>query len=196
MERFSKRVRTLAMIVPAVLGLLACNRDRQMHGIMIDPPVAVGDFQFITANGTTYSTAPERGRPMLVFFGYTHCPDVCPLTLADWKHAKTALGEKGNRVRYVFVTVDPERDTPAVTQRYAAQFDTAFVGLSDNGDTFARMMKAFGVRAEREAITDSITYFMGHSAQTFLVDDKGKLLAQYPLGMGWDALVQDLNSLM
>lgn len=196
MERLLKRLRTFAIAAPTVFGLLACTGDRQLHGVMIDPPRAIESFQFATATGATYSTAPEPGRPMLVFFGYTHCPDVCPLTLADWKRAKTELGDKGTKVRYVFVTVDPERDTRAVAQRYAAQFDAAFIGLSDTSDTLARMMSAFGVTAARESSTDSTRYFVSHSGQSFLLNDRGELVAMYPLGMGWDALVQDLKTLL
>lgn len=196
MDRLVKQLRRLALLVPAVIGLPGCSGERQMHGVMIDPPRAIAAFEFRTATGATYSTAPEAGRPMLVFFGYTHCPDVCPLTLADWKRAKTELGDDGQKVRYVFVTVDPERDTRVVAQRYAAQFDAAFMGLSDNGDTLVQMMSAFGVTAARESSTDSTRYFVSHSGQTFLLNDRGELIAMYPLGMGWDALVKDLKPLL
>ena len=85
----------------------------------------------VDADGATFDMDKERGsRAVLLYFGYTHCPDVCPATLADWARAKKALGSGAERVRFVFVSVDPDRDTPQLTRAYARQFDAAFVGLS------------------------------------------------------------------
>ena len=133
---------------------------------------------------------------MLVFFGYTHCPDICPTTLADWKRAKAKLGSDGNRVRFLFVTVDPERDTPEVADRYAKQFDPSFIGVSGDSATTAGIMSAYGVRAVREPAPDSSTYTMGHSAYTFLVDSRGRIIAMYSMGMGWEILAADLKTLL
>ena len=201
MERKTRR-RDASWLVCAwgILGALAsfsaCAKDRQLHGVMIDPPREVASFNFALPTGAAYSTAPESKRPMVVFFGYTHCPDVCPTTLADWKRAKQKLGRDGDRVRFVFITVDPERDTPAVADRYAKQFDQAFAGLSGDSTTTAGIMKSFGVAAAREAITDAKTYFVSHSGSTFLVDARGRLIAMYPLGIGWEALAADLEAIL
>lgn len=179
----------------SVLAVSACG-DPPLRGLAVDPPRPVAAFQFSLPTGATFSTAPEPGRPMLVFFGYTHCPDVCPITLADWKRAKAKLGARGDQVRFLFVTVDPERDTRPVAQRYAGQFDAAFMGLSGDSATTAGIMRAFGVSAARESSADSSNYFVSHSGQTFLVNDQGTLVAMYPLGMGWEALVHDLEILL
>lgn len=185
----------LASLVPGLVAVMACA-DPQLRGLAVDPPRTIADFQFTLPTGAQYSTAPEAGRPTLVFFGYTHCPDVCPLTLADWKRAKGKLGARGDRVRYLFVTVDPERDSRPVAQRYAAQFDAAFMGLSGDSATTTGIMRAFDVSAARESSADSTNYFVSHSGQTFLVDDHGRLVSMYPLGMGWEALVHDLEILL
>jgi len=184
----------------------ACDRMTQMHGVMIEPPRAVSAYEFTLADGARVTTAAERGRPMVLSFGYTHCPDVCPTTLADWKRAREELGRDADRVRFVFVTIDPERDTPALAERYAKQFDASFVGVSGDSATTRRILADFGAAAAREAprggATDSISfvndssYFMSHSAQGFLVDDKGRLVAIYPFGIGWKALLDDLVSLL
>lgn len=146
-------------------------------------------------NGSRFDTTADGVRPTVVFFGYTHCPDVCPTTLADWKRAKQELGASGDRVRYLFVTVDPARDTPVVADRYAKQFDTAFVGLSGDSATTTGIMNAFGVSAARESSTDSTRYLVSHSAQSFLLDAGGRLIAMYTFGMGWDVLAADLKAL-
>ncbi len=177
----------------------ACSGESQLHGVMIDPPRAVAAHEFTLPDGARLSTAAESKRPMLVFFGYTHCPDVCPTTLADWKRAKQKLGKDADRVRFVFVTIDPERDTPTLADRYAKQFDASFVGVSGDSATTRRMLADFGVSAAREAsragAADS-SYFVSHSAQAFLVDDRGRILAMYPFGIGWEALAADLETIL
>lgn len=195
MRRSARRLVGALLVGALPVALGACRGDAQLHGVMIDPPRALPTFEFTVPGGARWTTAAEAGRPMVVFFGYTHCPDVCPTTLADWKRAKQKLGRKADRVRFVFVTIDIERDTPAVSARYARQFDSTFVGVSGDSATTARIMGEFGVAAAREATSDP-NYFMSHSAQSFLVDDRGRLVAMYPFGIGWDALAADLETLL
>ena len=178
----------------AVTLLLACNSSTAVRGVAVDPPRAVAAFDFTSADGRTVPLAPPADGPLVVFFGYTHCPDVCPTTLADWKRAKAKLGTDGDRVRFMFVSVDPARDTPAVADRYAKQFDRAFIGVSADDAMLARVMAAYGATAAREGGPDSTNYTMAHSGQSFLVDAAGRLVAMYPLGMGWDVLAADLKS--
>lgn len=183
----------MALGVMSMLTLAACENAGGFHGIELDPPKPVPGFQFTSANGTIVRTDAEAGRPQLYFFGYTHCPDVCPTTLADWKRLKQALGDKASRVRFFFVTVDPERDTPTIAERYATQFDAAFVGLSGDSMTTTRIQDAFGVASYHDGGTEPSAYFVSHSSQVFLVDGKGRIVAQYPFGIGWEALRDDLK---
>ena len=162
----------------------------------VDPPRPMPAFAFTLPDSTTYALGPAAGRPLVVFFGYTHCPDVCPTTLADWKRVKAQLGADAERVRFVFVTVDPDRDTPAVAQRYARQYDATFVGLSGDAPTTARIMEAFGVAAAREKGTAASGYLVSHSSQVFLLDGEGRLVALYPFGTRWEALAADLARLL
>ena len=87
-------------------------------------------LRLVEHGGRAFDLAAERGKVVLLFFGYTHCPDICPTTLADWRRVHAALGADTSRVRFVFVTTDPERDTPEVAQQYARQFHPAIIGLS------------------------------------------------------------------
>jgi protein SCO1/2 len=153
-------------------------------------------FTVTLPGGSVYDTAADGLRPTVLFFGYTNCPDVCPTTLADWKRAKARLGADGARVRFLFVTVDPARDTPVVAERYAKQFDDSFVGLSGDSSTTANIMRVFGVSSARESTSDSSRYLVSHSAQAFLVDAAGRLIAMYSFGMGWDVLAADLESIL
>ena len=187
-------MRGCALLV-SVVSLAACDLGGGFRGIAVDPPREMPTFAFTRADGSTFRTSPEPGRPMVLFFGYTHCPDVCPTTLADWKRVRATLGDEAKAVRFVFVTVDPDRDTPAVAERYARMYDVSFEGVSGDAITTSRMMDAFGVAAAREPGTNATGYLVSHSSQVFLVDSHGKLVALYPFGTKWEALAADLERL-
>ena len=192
---FARVTRRCASLLGAVI-LTACDLSGGFKGMAVDPPRDMPSFAFTRADGSSFSTAPEAGRPMVLFFGYTHCPDVCPTTLADWKRVRATLGDDAKRVRFVFVSIDPDRDTPAVAERYAHLYDASFEGLSGDAITTSRMMEAFGVAAAREPGTNATGYLVSHSSQVFLVDALGKLVALYPFGTGWNALAADLERLL
>jgi protein SCO1/2 len=185
-----------SMLIAGAALLTACDLFGGFKGMAVDPPRDMPTFVFTKADGSRFTTAPEPGRPMVLFFGYTHCPDVCPTTLADWKRVRAKLGDDAKRVRFVFVTVDPDRDTPAVAERYARMYDAAFEGVSGDAITTSRIIEAFGVAAAREPGTNATGYLVSHSSQVFLVDSHGKLVALYPFGTGWDALAADLERLL
>lgn len=194
MTHASGRSTIRAALAMALLGVAACSGPQQLHGVMVDPPRDIGVFSFIMPDGTTL-TAPNAGHPTVVFFGYTHCPDVCPTTLADWARAKKKLGAHAAGVQFLFVTIDPERDTPAIADRYAKQFDASFAGVRGDSATTNRLMNAFQVSAARDPSADIANYTVSHSAQAFLVDARGKVVAMYPLGIGWEALAADIETL-
>ncbi len=194
MRRLSGGLRgSAALIIGLALG--GCG-ETQWRGIAIEPAREIPAFSFVQANGDTLSTAPELGRPTLVFFGYTHCPDVCPVTLADWTRAKAALGDRADRVRWLFVSVDPARDTPAVAEAYARQFDSSFRGLSGDSATTAAIQRAFTVASYETPGATEADYLVTHASQCFLVDDTGKLRAMYSFNSGVDAMVADLQRLL
>lgn len=181
----------------ALLALTAgCDRLTPWQGLEVTPPRPVPAFTFTQADGRPISTAPQSGRPLVLFFGYTHCPDVCPTTLADWVRVRRQLGDAGERVRFLFVSVDPARDTPAVAAAYAARFSPAFTGVSGDSATTAAILRAFGATAAQEPATGASGYLVSHSSQLFLVDDQGRLVAMYPFGRGWNALAADLEKLL
>jgi protein SCO1/2 len=190
------RRRLTSLLLAGTTLLLACDLGGGYQGMAIDPPRAMPTFTFQRANGSVFSTAPAPGRPLVLFFGYTHCPDVCPTTLADWKRVRATLGDDAKAVRFVFVTVDPDRDTPAVAERYAKLYDASFEGVSGDAATTSRIMEAFGVAAAPEPGTEATGYLVSHSSQVFLVDAMGRLVALYPFGTGWEALAADLRRLV
>lgn len=131
---------------------------------------------------------------MLLFFGYTSCPDVCPTTLAAWKQVHAALGGDADRVRFVFVTVDPERDTPARLKRYLAIFSPEFVGLTGTQEALAATYRAYGVVREKVMPAGSATgYLVTHTARTFLVDPTGLLRLSYGFGTPAQDVIDDIR---
>jgi protein SCO1 len=193
-----QHVRGVAARAALLSGLLfaACESRPTFEGVAVEPPRAMPSVAFRLPDSTALTLGPEPGRPLVLFFGYTHCPDVCPTTLADWKRVKAKLGARAAAVRFVFVSVDPERDTPAVAQRYARQYDASFIGLSGDAPTTARLMDAYGVASAKEEGTAASGYLVSHSSQVFLVNDGGQLVALYPFGTRWEALAADLARLL
>ena len=174
----------------------ACNREPNWRGTPVTPALAIPALSFADSAGVPITFRPAAGEASMVFFGYTNCPDVCPTTLSDWTRVKAALGDNAKRVHFVFVSVDPERDTPAVAQRYATQFDPSFRGLSGNAATTAAVQKAFGVASAKQASASAGGYLVGHPAQTFLIDDQGHVRVSYAFGAGWDVMAADLKQLL
>lgn len=188
--------RRAGFVLASLLLVAACSKAPSFEGMAIDPPRDMPAFTFVDADSSRVVLGPERGRPMVLFFGYTNCPDVCPTTLAEWARVKAQLGADAARVRFVFVTVDPDRDTPAVARRYARQFDSTFVGVSGDPTTTAAIMQAYGVAAGREEVGSAAGYLVSHSSQVFLVNGVGQLVALYPFGTRWEALAADLAQVL
>ena len=183
-------------MILAVVFTVGCSNEPAWRGTVVDPPRVIAPLAFTDSAGNEIPLIPSAGGAAFVFFGYTNCPDVCPTTMADWVRVKNALGVDAKRVRFVFITIDPERDTPAIAERYATQFDATFVGLSTAPARTDSIENLFGVASSKEASASAAGYLMGHSSQTFLMDDDGKLVVSYGFGAGWDVMAADAKELL
>jgi protein SCO1 len=148
------------------------------------------------ANGKPRTLADFKGKVTVVFFGYTQCPDVCPTTMADLAQVKKALGADGNRLQGVFVTIDPERDTPDILRSYVAAFDPSFVALRGTLAQTEEAAKEFKVYFAKVPGSTQGSYTMDHTAGAFVIDTKGnpRLFERY--GGGADALTADVKALL
>jgi protein SCO1/2 len=146
-------------------------------------------------DGRPRTLADFRGKVVTVFFGFTHCPDVCPVTLAEMAQVVRELGPDGDRVQVLFVTVDPERDTQQVLRQYVPSFDPKFLGLYGDAQATARAAKAFKIYYQKQPAKDG-RYSVDHSAGTYILDGEGRLrlFAQY--GAGAPALLHDIRILL
>lgn len=146
------------------------------------PEIALPD-----QNGNLFRLTEQGGKVVLIYFGYTHCPDLCPTTLNDFKTIKQQLGKDADRVRFVFVTVDPARDTPEVVKQYIEIFDPTFVGLSPNAEQLAALLKSYDLKLELAAPGEDGSYAVAHTSVTYVIDRSSQVRVLYPTGSGFPA---------
>lgn len=163
----------------------------------LDPPVALPNFSLIDQQGRQYSLEAMLGKWTVVSFGFVNCPDVCPITLANFTLVKRALGEEAEQVTFMFVSVDGARDTPEVLGKHLALFDPAFVGLTGDDKAVRPMAQAFGVRYEIVKPEGTrADYLVNHTASAFLVNPKGELQRIYSYGTDPEVIAADLRTLL
>jgi protein SCO1/2 len=138
-----------------------------------------GSFELVNQDGRTVSAQDLKGRPFLVFFGFTHCPDVCPTTLFEVSEVLRALGPDADKVNALFVTVDPERDTPDKLKDYLSSFDSHLTGLTGSSEAIAAMTKSYRVYVKKVPQADG--YTMDHTAIVYLMDKEGRFVAPFSL---------------
>lgn len=180
-----------------VIGCQALGASSyEFKGSVLEPPVALPDFELAATDGRPFRLSEIEGDYALIYFGYTFCPDVCPLTMVDVKEALAGL-EGRERVHVIFISVDPERDTPEVLERYVNAFDPAFIGLTDDFGKTQEVMKAYGAFAEKEEVADSAAgYLVSHTARLYLVNPQRELIMTYPFGFEPEGLHDDLTYLL
>jgi protein SCO1/2 len=182
----------------ALLALLlpACQAY-QFKGTLHEGDRPAPDFELAAADGGRFRLSEQRGEIVLMFFGYTSCPDVCPMTLAEARQILDRLEGDVERVTFVFITVDPERDTPEILARYVQTFHPDIRGLTGTPGELEAVRQAYGVVAEKEVLDDSAAgYMISHTARVFLVDGEGRLRLSYSFGTPPEDIVQDIRHLL
>ena len=187
----------VALVLLAALAAVACGPEAPKFMASDVTGTSFGhDFSLVDHNGTPRTLADYRGKAVVVFFGYTQCPDFCPTTLAELAEAMKRLGPDAERVQVLFVTVDPERDTPALLKNYVPAFDPRFIGLYGDADATARTAKEFKVVYQKRPGQTPGTYTMDHSAGTFIFDPNGKLRVYVGYGQGAEVFAHDIKALL
>lgn len=158
-----------------------------------EPPRQAPDFTLQGSNGAPLSIGAQRGKVVALGFGYTSCPDVCPTTLADLAKARRKLGAPAD-FQVIYVTVDPERDSPPVLGKYLGAFDASFLGATGTPAELAQVRKAYGITTSR--VASALTYYVHHSSYVYLVDRSGRLVAMMPFGTPVDDMVHDVKALL
>jgi len=186
-----------AVFAVLVAALAACGQDgRKFEASDITGSSFGRDFALTDPDGKPRTLADFRGKAVVLFFGYTQCPDVCPTTLAALAEAMKRLGPDADRVQVLFVTVDPERDDPALLKQYVPAFDSRFLALRGDADATARTAKEFKVIYQKVPGATPGRYTMDHSAGTYIFDPQGRLRIYVSNGQGPDVFAHDLRELL
>lgn len=180
----------LALLLLAGLALAACGSGdaapgptaTPLPGTVLDPPKPVGDFTLTAHTGEPFHLSDLRGNVAVLYFGYTACPDVCPTTLAAYKQVKVELGDEAERVRFVFISVDPARDTIARLANYVTAFDPTFIGATGDDATLRSIARDYGVFFQRVDYESDTNYLVDHTASSFVVGPEGMLRVVVPYG--------------
>jgi protein SCO1/2 len=184
------------LVLAVLLG--GCDRPVQkpQFGLVDVTGAAFGKTLELTDhNGKPRTLADFRGKVVTVFFGFTHCPDACPTTLAEMSQVLRELGVDADKVQVLFVTVDPERDTPQVLSQYVPAFHPSFLGLSGDADATARTAKEFKIFYQKQPVKTG-GYSVDHSAGTYIFDREGRLRLFAPYGKGAAAILHDIRLLL
>ncbi len=176
-----------------VVSLLTACGGESYQGVAFEHPAAAPELRLQTGSGAPFRLAEQTAPVTVVYFGYTHCPDVCPLTMGNLAAAVRKLpADQRADVRVVMVSVDPERDTPEIMQRYVAHFDESFVGLSGAPADVARVLQDWVIDVEREEADAAGSYFVSHPAGVNVVDGQHRMRLAFPSRMGPDEIAHDL----
>lgn len=198
------------LILAGALALLAaaCRGDTsgtttapaggEFRAFVAETPVQVADFTLSDQFGEPFRLSDQRGKVVLLFFGYTYCPDICPNTLVTLSDVYRELEDAGDRVAYVFVSVDPERDTPERLREFLALFDLPIVGLTGDEEALASVWASYGVFVEKEELagSDPADYGISHTSAIYAIDPHGRLRLMFPYNFPPEDIVHDVRILL
>jgi protein SCO1/2 len=189
-----RKILTLVLLAVTV-GLTGCNPLKANYsGIDLTGADFGRTFSLTDPDGRERALAEFRGKYVMIFFGYTQCPDVCPTALARAVEVRKKLGADAGRLQVIFITVDPERDTPAMLKNYTRLFDEGFLALSGDLEKTREVAKEF--RVVYEKVPTGSSYAMDHTAITYVIDDKGRLRLGMRHSQTADEYAADLQTLM
>ena len=163
-------------------------RPYTLHGFVMQPPKPATDFTLTAHTGERVSLRDFRGRLVLLYFGYTHCPGICPTTLANVAQVLHQLNTRANQVQLLMISLDPERDTPDRLAAYVPHFHPTFLGLTGSAAEIAEVAPLFGIYYEKEATTTADNYMVNHSTTLMVIDQQGIIRLIIP----FSAAVQDI----
>ena len=193
MKRWLVAVCTLAMF-----GLVGCQpaAPPAFQATDITGANFARDFKLTDHNGAVRTLADFKGKVVAVFFGYIHCPDVCPTTLSDFSAALKQMGPLAEQVQVIFVTVDPQRDTPGLLKQFVPAFNPGFLGMYTDTEGLKQLAHEYKVVYQKSSVKGANNYLIDHSAGTYIYDPQGRLRLLMPYGSSPETIVHDLKILL
>lgn len=202
----NRTFRVVALLALAAVALSACDQaagpsdslsaKQQFNGVDITGADYAKALSLPDQDGRVRTIADFAGKVTVVFFGYTQCPDVCPTTMLELAQIKKSLGQDGDKIQGVFVTIDPERDTPAILKSYMGSFDPSFIALRGTLEQTAATAKEFKVFFAKVPGKTEGSYTMDHTAGSYVIDGRGRLRLFERYGAGIEPLTADLKALL
>jgi protein SCO1 len=192
----ARRLLLAFSLATSILLLSACADKPSFKNTDITGAEFAREFSLTDHNGQARTLADFKGKAVVIFFGFTQCPDVCPTTLAEMAEVMKLLGDDAKRLQVLFVTVDPERDTAELLKKYTPAFHPSFLGLSGSLDATSKVAKEFKVFYQKVPGKTAGSYTMDHTANSFVFDPQGKVRLVVRHGMGAQSLVADLKQLL
>jgi protein SCO1/2 len=187
----------LLLIVAVTLALQIRERQNSFRGSEITPSPAAADFTLTQADGAGFHLAEQQGRVVLLYFGYTNCPDYCPATLAKYQRIYQRLGEQAAGVDFVAVSTDPQRDTPQAMAEYVHYVNPAFTGLSGSEDELRPIWQNYYVGQQIVPMEGSaLGYTVNHSTRVYVIDKAGNWRLTFPFEMDADDMLHDVQLLL
>jgi protein SCO1/2 len=197
MRRLTFWARSVLLLSALMALLSACGQPHEFKGTVLDPVEPLKDFTLTDQYNQQFTLSEQKGKIVLLFFGFTSCPDFCPTTLSDLAQVMTELGEDAAKVQVVMVSTDPERDTPERMAKYMSAFNPSFIGLTPSEEQLAKVAKDYGVMIERRELPDSpLGYTVDHSVYTYVIDANGNWRQLYSYGTYPKDIVADLRELI
>jgi protein SCO1/2 len=166
------------------------------NGQVIDAQTPVTNFTLTGPGGNPISLVDFRDKVVMIYFGYTYCPDVCPATMVELRTAVEGLGQRAENVQVLMVSLDPERDSPEVLEKYVAHFNDSFIGLTGTEDEIITASTPLGIFYEREEGSAATGYLVNHTATVMVLDKRGYLRLVYPFDTPGEAMTEDLKHLV
>ncbi|HNJ12663.1 MAG TPA: SCO family protein [Anaerolineales bacterium] len=185
---------TFAIILGLVTGVYFF-RPHTFHGTVIQSPETSYDFNLTGGKGDV-SLSDFRGKLVLIYFGYTFCPDVCPATLGQVNQAMKQLGSKAEDIQLIMISLDPERDTPAKLEEYVAHFNPTFLGITGTQEQVDTVASLYGIFYEKKEGSAASGYLIDHTATLMVIDREGYLKLVFPFGVTADEIADDLKYML
>ncbi len=181
----------------AIVAFIALPRltPHTFYGTLLQSPDKAPGFELQTASGPI-SLEDLEGKIVLLYFGYTFCPDVCPATLAEVSGAMDKLGRKADDVQLIMISVDPGRDTPEMLRDYVTHFHPSFLGATGTEEEIAQIATLYGVFYEKHEGTEATGYLVDHTATVMVIDEEGHLKLVFPFGAPAEEIAEDLEYIM
>ena len=177
------------------------NRNYEFRGNTFEPFPEAYQFTLVDFNGGAFRIGDQKDKIVLLFFGYANCPDICPATLSDFERIHAALGEQADQVRFVFISVDPERDSPERIQEYVSGFHSDFIGLTGSRDELQLIWDGYFHSPEKETNdghedSEEDGYLVAHTGRVYVIDSLGRLRLTFLFGMAVSDMIADVTFLL